>query len=81
MPKILPRKCPDYKYYEKASDIVQEYIERFGAGFHEIDELDCMIASALREAAEHGVQRTAMPYCFTASTYGLFGFPEKARGK
>lgn len=58
MPKNLPRKCKDDEYYQKAAGIVQEYIEKFGAGFHEIDELDCMIASALRESAEQSVQWT-----------------------
>ena len=72
MPKVLPLPCNKDRYWKKAVDITQKYIEKFGAGIHEIDELDCMIASALREAAEQSVQRTALPFCFTASTYGLF---------
>lgn len=61
------------KYAKKAHEITQDYIESYGAQFANIDALDNAIASALREAA-------TIPLCFTASTYGLFGFPEKAHG-
>lgn len=68
------------KYAKKAHEITQKYIETYGAHFGNIDDLDNEIASALREAVEQSVQRTALPLCFTASTYGVLGFPEKARG-
>ena len=64
------------KYSKKAHQITQNYIETYGAHFENIDDLDDAIAFALRKVAEENIKYVNLPFCFTASTYGLFVSPK-----